>query len=174
MPEFETVAKGGLQRLVDAIGPEINVSGRSVLGILVDANDNPQKRWQLLQRKLKEKGIVAPAAPERNGTVVEGIPRIGIWIMPDNQSPGELEDFIERLVPSSDPVWKMASDFIDAIPDSQRKFPENKQVKAKVRAWLATRARPRNLGEAIGKGDLSVSEPIARALANWLRILFTA
>ena len=173
MPGFETQTKGGFDNVVAAIGPEINVSGRRALGILVDANEDPRARWRLLREILKDKGIGTPSGPKANGIVLAGKPQIGIWMMPDNNSPGELENFIEKLIPPKDPVWAMACNFIDAIPESQRKFSDNKQVKAKVRAWLATRARPRHMGEAIGKGDLSSNEPIALALVDWLRKVFT-
>ena len=93
--------------------------------------------------------------------------------MPDNRSPGELENFIEKLIPPNDHVWKMACQFIDAIPERERKFPQHKRTKAQVRAWLATRTRPRHMGEAIGKGDLTVTEPIAASLAAWLLKLFS-
>ena len=173
MPVFRTRVTRGFPNLLAAIGPEIKSPGRLALGMMVDANEDPQARWRSLRGRLKEENITLPDAPKRNGTIVEAGPRIGLWMMPDNQSPGELEDFIEKLIPPDDPVWKMACQFIDAIPDSERKFPGHKQTKAKVRAWLATRERPRQFGEAISKGDLPVSAPIAIALADWLRNLFT-
>jgi len=31
--------------------------------------------------------------------------RLGVWLMPDNQNPGKLEDFFALLVPPDDPCW---------------------------------------------------------------------
>ena len=131
MPFFRTRVTRGFPGLLAAIGPEIKSPGRLALGMMVDANEDPRGRWRSLRGRLGEEGVTLPDAPERNGTIVEAGPRIGIWMMPDNQSSGELEDFIEKLIPPDDPVWKMACQFIDAIPDSERKFPGHKQTKAK-------------------------------------------
>ena len=173
MPNFETRAKGGFDNVVAAIGPEIKSPGRIALGVMVDANQDPKSRWQSIRAHLANQGITAPKAPKRHGTVIDRRPRIGVWMMPDNRSPGELENFIEELIPPNDHVWQMACRFIDAIPERERKFPQHKRTKAQVRAWLATRTRPRHMGEAIRTGDLKVTEPIAASLAAWLQKLFS-
>ena len=45
MPDFKISARNGFPNLKDAISPEIKVSGRTALGILVDANDDLNARW---------------------------------------------------------------------------------------------------------------------------------
>ena len=111
----------------------------------------------------------------RGGTIVPeapGLPRVGVWRMPDNQSHGQLEDFIERLIPSNEPVWPRALDYIDCIPADDRKFKNNKVLRAKVHAWLAARQEPRQMGSAIKLGDLDASAPLAKEFVDWLRQLF--
>ena len=75
--------------------------GRTVLGIVLDANDDPNARWQALTDRLnrlrQEDHFDLPELPEQpdpSGTIIEGRLRIGIWLMPDNRSTGELEDFM--------------------------------------------------------------------------------
>ena len=78
---------------------------RVAVGIVLDANDNVAARWQSLKdSKLEENNIALPDKPEsfwhdhrRNSPTRR--PRIGIWLMPDNQSTGELEDFIVKMIP---------------------------------------------------------------------------
>lgn len=105
MPAFCIRDVGGLSLLKDAIGPEFKVSGRIALGILVDANKDPDARWQSIREQLKGVGVNPPPQIARTGAIIEQRPRVGIWLMPDNAGPGQLEDFIEKLIPQGDPVW---------------------------------------------------------------------
>ena len=148
-------------QLRSAIGPEIKVSGRTALGILVDANRHPARRWAAVAHQLRQAVVQPPTQMAATGTVVEGRPRTGVWLMPDNASAGELEDFIERLIPPDDPVWPTAQRYIDGIPTDQRKFSPDKVVRARIHAWLAARAEPRKMGAAIGAGDLDATAPLA-------------
>ena len=94
--------------------------------------------------------------------------------MPGNYSDGELEDFVAGMIPPADPVWPLAEQYIDGIPEEHRKFSEGKIVRAKVHAWLAARGRPRQMGTAIEAGDLDTNVAQAQAFIEWLRNLFGA
>ena len=104
MPEFDILDKKGFPNLEAAIGPEIKAPGRIVVGILADGNDYPDRRWQAIADRLRHAKFEPPPALEPDGTVIEGTPRVGIWLMPDNRLAGELEDFIEQLIPADDRV----------------------------------------------------------------------
>ena len=41
--------------------------------------------------------------------------------MPNNTSPGELENFVSEMIPNDDPVWRLSKDYIDGIPEADRK-----------------------------------------------------
>lgn len=102
MPSFRIQDKGTLGQVLDAIGPELKVSGRKALGVLVDADDSLAHRWGDLSNRCRAANIDLPQQPTATGTILEpgnGRPRIGIWLMPDNESPGELEDFVQTMVP---------------------------------------------------------------------------
>ena len=172
MPDFEISERNGFPNLKDAIGPEIKVSGRTALGILVDANDDLNARWQAINDHLRQANVTLPTHATQTGTVVEGMPRVGVWVMPDNASAGELENFIQKLVPADNPVWPRAQRYIDDIPAADRKFTTGKTLRAEIHAWLATRADPRKMGAAIGAGDLNATDPLARQFVGWLRRLF--
>ena len=172
IPNFAISDKKGFPRLKDAISPEIKVAGRTALGILVDADDDVDARWQAVGHRLRQAAVDTPTRTTAAGTVVEGKPRVGIWLMPDNGSAGELEDFIQRLLPTGDPVWPRAQRYIDEIPDAHRKFAAGKTLRAQIHAWLATREEPRKMGAAIGAGDLNVTHPLATQFVDWLRRLF--
>ncbi len=92
--------------------------------------------------------------------------------MPDNQSPGELEDFIVKMIPDGDPVWPRSKAYINGIPEEDREFKEGKILRAKVHAWLATREEPRKMGLAIKAKDLDIDGGTCASFVAWLRELF--
>ena len=175
LPEFYAHDKGGIGEVLAAIQPEVLVSGRRVVGIVVDANDAMEQRWRSVRDQLREIGVQAPERPDRDGTIIEGnnrLPRVGIWIMPDNESDGELEDLLITMLPEDDRVWPLSQAYIDGIPRQDRKFKEKKVLRAQLYSWLATRREPRQSGQAIETGDLWVGGKRSMKFIEWLRRLF--
>lgn len=168
---FDCREKGGIDNLLKAIPLEIKAPGRQAVGIVADANEKVHARFQAIADKLSAAGVAPPNALDGEGTVIDGEPRVGVWLMPDNSSPGELEDFIIKLLPKDDPVWPRANQYIDGIPSDEREFREHKAMRAKLYAWLATRKAPQQMGAAIGRGSLVAGLPAER-FANWLSRLF--
>lgn len=169
---FNIDDKGGKDPLLAAIGNEVRVSGREALGILLDADNDVQSRWDAVTHALSRVDVAGPGVPDPSGTIIDSRPRIGIWLMPDNLSPGEVEEFFAGMIPSDDPVWPRSETYIDEIAVPDRMFASGKVLRAKVHSWLATRAEPRKMGAAIGAGDLNVRAPDAVRLVDWLRRLF--
>jgi hypothetical protein len=171
---FDIQEKGGKEPLIAAIRNEVRVSGRKALGILLDADDDVQSRWDSVTHALSRADITAPEIPDPSGTIIENKnkPRIGIWLMPDNENPGELERFVAGMIPDSDPVWPRSQKYIDEIPVSDRKFKNRKTLRAQVHSWLATREEPRKMGAAIGIGDLDIRASDPLRLVEWLHRLF--
>ena len=166
---FSIVQKGGFSDLSRSIPVELVAPSRLALGVVVDANDDPAARWQAVRDRCERRGIALPSHPDPEGVVVEGPPRVGVWLMPDNQNSGQLEDLVAAMIPAEDVVWSLAQDFVDRIPESERPRPE---VKAQVHAWLAARAAARPMGSAIRTGHLDASSPAAISFVSWLERLF--
>lgn len=176
IPQFHIYEAGGIDNLLARIDLQSRVPGRRALGILVDANDNPTARWQAISHRLAPLGITLPQNPDPAGTIIPAqndLPRIGVWLWPDNRNPGELEDFIISLIPQNDPIWPLSEEYIDAILARHlNKFTPGKKSRAQVHAWLAVREDPRRMGQAIQYGDLNPNAPPFAAFANWLTRLF--
>ncbi len=172
IPEFAIVAKGGVNPLLRAIEAEVKAPQRETIGILVDANDDLLGRWTAVTDRLRRSGIRAPKDPDPDGSVIDCTPRIGIWLMPDNQASGELENFIAGMIPNDDAVWPRSQAYVDGISERDRRFSGRKILRAKVHSWLATREEPRRMAAAIGAGDLDVGSPDTIRLVAWLRRLF--
>ncbi len=93
--------------------------------------------------------------------------------MPDNRSPGELEDFVATLIPDDDPIWPLAREYIDTIPAEHKKFSDSHTVRAQVYAWTATLRSPGGLlSAATQHSQLSTMSEPARTLVGWIRRLF--
>ena len=162
-------------KLIKSINLEMNVSGRQTVGILVDAADDLGECWDKVVKEISRTGIQLPSSPDPVGTIIPGQdyqPRIGIWLMPDNKSQGELEDFALKMIPSSDTVWPLSQGYVDNIPESDRKVTPEKADKAKLYAWLATRKEPARMGAAVGAEDLEVNGPLCQNFFAWLTKLF--
>lgn len=177
LPElsFEIEDKKGVDRLIESISPEIKNSNRAAVGFLLDANDDLAERWRAVSKELEKAGIRAPQDPSPEGTIISGLPdlpRVGVWSMPDNRSPGELEDFVQSMIPEDDPAWKLARQYIRSIPEGERKFRPRKTSRAELHAWLATRENPGSMGLAIHRGDLKTDGPLCSAFLAWIEKLF--
>ena len=169
---FSISDKGGIDQLLGAISLEIKTPSRKAIGILVDANNDLNTRWNDVTNRLRKVNIQAPPSPQPTGTIIDGQPRVGIWLMPDNASTGELEDFVMQMIPKDDSVWPLAKRYIGEIPQADRKFPEVKKRRAELYAWLAVRENPRQMGSAIGSHDLNVDGNLCKNFLDWLKALF--
>ena len=145
---------------------------RAAVGIVADANDDPGARWQAVSARLLKAGVKVPDVLPPDGAIMGGAPRVGVWLMPDNRSPGELEDFVQKMIPDGDPTWSLARDYVRSIPDEARAFPPGKRSRAELHAWLATREEPGFMGSAIGRGDLKTGGPLCTAFLAWIESLF--
>ena len=176
--EFCCSVYGGKTPLLDAIPLVLKQGWRRAIGVLMDANHDIDARWQAVRDRLHDATITLTSRPQPGGVFIPGDPSahlnpsFGIWLMPDNQRTGELEDFVIQLLPVGDPVWPLAERFIDDIPQEQREFRPQKERRAKLHAWLATRQEPMKMGAAIGTGALDATAPAAKALVAWLTALF--
>ena len=171
--EFEIEQRTGFSGVINGVLGHWQSRGLQAIGIVVDADESLTNQWGILSQSLRSPPVMLdlPSEPRLGGTIIPGIPRLGIWVMPDNTNSGELEDFIFKMIPQPDPVWLRAERFIDDIPVDDRKFPEHKSLRAKVHAWMATRSRPRPMWSGISENDL-VLETNSTAFLNWLRRLF--
>ena len=161
-----------IDKVLESIAPEIKAPGRQAVGILVDANDDIEARWGAIQRRLQRAGIESPPPPSPDETIIQANPRIGIWLMPDNLSAGELEDFVVQMIPEGDQVWPLSQRYIREIPQEERKFSDGKILRAQLYAWLAAREDPRRMGLAIRAQDLKVDGTLSQKFVAWLNNLF--
>ena len=177
--DFEIVNTGRLSKLVDAIYPMVVTGGRDVVGLLVDADREDNPSWPKIKCRLTESNICVPPIPDPIGIVIEATdqrPKVGVWLMPNNHSEGELEDLVIDMIPDDDLIWDMSVTYVDKvvreIDQNRRKFSDRKTNRAKLYAWLATSKQPPHIGAAIGAGDFDLTNDRCQTFVDWLLRLY--
>ena len=175
--DFRVKDTGGENPLITTLPLEIKTAGLTPLGVIVDADLDLHARWNSLNYLLKKAGYAPPYSPDSRGLVLvqDDLPALGIWVMPDNQLPGKLEDFVARLVPDQDSLLPMAERATRSIPAALRRFSEPDLAKAVIHTWLAWQEEPGSrMGEAFTKKYLDPKAPTALVFVDWVRRLIAA
>ena len=143
----------GKENLLKTFRASLRIRDSEILGLVVDADDDLSACWRSLSNILVSFGYDnVPASPSESGTVITKaeLPKVGIWIMPDNKLPGMIEDFIRFLVPNKDELWDRAENAVNDIPSAQIRFRPSYRSKAVVHTWLAWQEEPgKRLGQSI-------------------------
>jgi hypothetical protein len=148
----------------------------SAIGILLDADNSAKSRWDSIQSKLRNYSYTLPTHPDIYGTVSESDaeePKLGFWIMPNNQNSGMLEDFCAELAdPASLAVAREAVK--QAVAMQATTFKEVHESKAVIHTYLAWQDEPGYpLGKSITSQALRSKTEIAIKFTDWLKCLFT-
>lgn len=176
---FKIQDKQGIDKLFE--GFEVNlIEGSDAIkriGIVIDADLDLSSRWQKTVALLEKAGYQnIPASPNPNGTVIETdfLPTVGVWIMPDNQINGMLEDFLNLLVPENSKVWETAVKCSEeALEIDEETFSGIHLSKAQIHTYLAWQKEPgKPFGIAITAKYLKADNPQCQLFANWLKRLF--
>lgn len=177
VPRVFTVREhGGIDPLLESLPVQMKRSDVRAIGVVVDADVDVRQRWCQLRNVLVEQGFGhLPEKPPGNGLVVErdNDLRVGVWVMPDNKLPGQLEDFVTYMVPEEDTLWPRARASVEDIPTGERLFKSQDFTKAILHTWLAWQEQPGvPPGRAIGYKYLQPEVPEAARFVAWIRRLF--
>lgn len=160
----------GIDKLLAELTAFIKRSNAMSIGIIVDANKNLEKRWESIRNRLNRSDleIELPDAPSRHGVIQKlENQNFGVWVMPNNQDNGMLEDFVKEMIPDDD-AWRLAVDYIERAKDSGLQIKESKSL---VYAWLAIIDPGRYLGTAFGAGKFKFDTANYKNFENWIRDL---
>ncbi|GAB4286861.1 MAG: hypothetical protein Fur0025_19760 [Oscillatoriaceae cyanobacterium] len=112
----------GIKRLTETLEETLALITASQvfgLGVILDADDEetPPVRFQKLSAELAQTGLTLPPTP---GVVTKGAPRCGIFIIPDNETSGTLEDILLDCAEVNYPdLLEKATNYIDNIDAAQ-------------------------------------------------------
>jgi hypothetical protein len=150
--------------------------GRQAVGIVIDANDQFDSRWLRVRNCCL--GIAAnfPADLPSEGLIHQneaGL-RVGVWIMPDNQSRGMLETFLSGLiVPSHAALWTFAQDSCGLSRNHGAPYLDPHRDKANLHTYLAWLDPPgRSLHVSVLARALDGRLPLGERFAKWFIDLY--
>ena len=169
---------GGQDRLLEEMSVAVKASTGLSVGFVLDADETPQDRWRAVCNRLKEVGLALPEEIPSEGFVGEAHDyhaRVGIWLMPDNQRSGALEEFLQDLVDSDDLLLPIAEESTHRAKEQGAPFSDSKQRKAVLHAWLAWQARPGlPYGSAIAARYFGHDSVAALAFVDWFKRVFVS
>jgi hypothetical protein len=165
----------------DTLFEQLKESGLKVLGVVIDADDNPKGRWQSIRDFCQKVQAQAPAQCPGEGFIVDQIKgpngvvaKFGAWIMPDNKSEGMLEDFCFKLIPPGNEVLLVhAASAIARAKELAAPFIKPHERKALMHTWLAWQNPPGyRMGRAIAHRILYPDGQYAKPFVTWFRKLY--
>ncbi len=148
-----------------------------ILGIVVDADINAAGRWQRIRQILTDVGYENLPDSFPNGLLLptnDVLPRFGLWIMPDNQEEGVIENFIRQLIHDKDQLQPEVETALDSLRHKGLQlFTDVHRPKAFIRTWLAWQEKPEmSFGVAVSKKVLTTDADLCLRFVNWLNRLF--
>lgn len=174
----EIIEKDGLANLLTPgeIETYLKRSGLKALGVIIDADQDFQSRWSSVRDRF---GIVDPKFPDdlpKKGLIhvdARGL-RLGVWIMPDNQSIGMFETFLKPARSASrSPLWDLALNSCEEIAAAEGAYKSVHKDKAHLHTFLAWIDPPgKSPQEAVRDKVLDANTPLGRSFADWMIKLF--
>lgn len=174
---FDVIDCEGINNLLEQIPQRFKQSNIRTVGIIVDADSDIKNRWISLKSTLELLGFVLPIEIPVEGLIAKnnGI-TVGVWIMPNNNLNGMLEDFISFLVPKDDKLLPIVTSTLNDIEAKNlNSYPLIHKSKAIIHTWLSWQEDPGTpMGLSITKRYLNTNVQTCEKLMNWLNNLFNA
>ena len=174
----EIASFGGIEPLLEIgiISSELKRPNLQALGIIVDADIMREARWAAVSQRCRDAVSDFPTDLPEGGLIHEspaGL-RVGVWIMPDNRSPGMIETFLQDMVPVSQAsLWDFAELSRNEARSHGANYAESHQDKALIHTYLAWLEPPgQQLHTAMFSRSLHARSPLGFRFARWFIDLF--
>lgn len=181
IPNFRIITCIGIENLLAKLDLYLkNSSAYNVIGVVVDADNSVESRWQQLRDRLaKTKKYDCRRMPLNiEGMVIEPMEpedaTVGFWIMPDNKYQGTLENFLLDMIPEGDELMKeVERELLFLENENLNRYKDKYRNKAKVHTYLSWEENPGcSLNTAIVSSILNSKTELANIFVGWLKKLF--
>lgn len=183
--QIDEAAKGneghGRDKLLALIKTAVKASTGNALSFVIDADKSALATWEAVRHRIEEAIKEAggssklPKTFPADGLVIDVAElksRVGVWIMPDNNNPGILEDFLKELVKDADKLIPHAKSATDEAIKLGAFFSNEAKPKAIIHAWLAWQEKPGcPFGIAIKSYYFDANAPSAKKFVEWVKKL---
>jgi len=132
--EVQILEVGGCSQFGDKFDALCQTTGFEIVRILAviqDADNDPNSKFERIKHYLNEHEF---ELPRQLNSFSNGNPQIGVFILPDNQNGGMLEDLCLRSV-GGDPKMDCVENFFTCITNLEN--PPRNIAKAKAQVFLA-------------------------------------
>jgi hypothetical protein len=174
---FDVIDCNGISQIIEQIPIRFKQSGIETIGLIIDADIDIKQRWDSISSIINNLGVKLPSLPPPEGLISQvGKIRFGIWIMPNNNLNGMLEDFISFLIPEGDKLIPIVNDTLNSIESNGlNKYKLIHKPKATIHTWLAWQEDPATpMGQAITKKYLTTDHGTCIKLVSWLDKLYNS
>ncbi len=177
---FDIIDCNGIENLFDKLEARLKILDKDkvkTIGVLIDADENLISRINSINNILERYSFnPIPKKLLKEGYIgkLNSITKLGVWIMPNNETKGMLEDFLKLLVPKNDKLLPLAEQTLSSIETQNlRRYSITHKPKALIHTWLSWQDEPgKPLGQSITAKYLSNTEN-AKPFVNWLTRLFS-
>ncbi|CAM2068335.1 DUF3226 domain-containing protein [Sulfidibacter corallicola] len=167
------------------VGKRMSTGNLDYLGVVADADHTSgggvDSRWSAITEALKKQRYRIPKNMPKlanTGSIfknTDGLPPVGLWLMPNHANNGMLEDLIlgaaDRENPEQSSLLNYADRVVTDLPT--RLFGSTHESKAKTYSWLAWQKRPgQTLDVAINGELLDAENTSLKGLVAWLHQVF--
>ncbi len=135
------------------------------------------KTWEVVTRLLNSAGYTIPDRPNKAnaGLIFEhqdGLPAVGLWIMPNNCDNGFLEDFIKKaLLGTEKPLLEHAVSTVAEL--AKPKFKAHHLSKAEVATYMAWQTTPgQGMHGTVGGQLLNFKTGLGKQFIDWLQKVY--
>lgn len=174
---FDVIDCEGITKLYEQLPVRFKQSQVDTIGLIIDADSEIKDRWKSISALLSLQGFTIPKEIPLEGLILKGNPgvKIGVWIMPNNNENGMLEDFISFLVPKEDKILPIVNDTLTDIENQGlNQYPLIHKSKATIHSWLSLQSDPGTpMGLGITKRYLTTDEETCLRFVNWLKALYS-
>lgn len=137
------------------------------IGVVRDADESTDGAFESVRGALASQELDTPTS---HAQFTDGVPRVGVFIMPDGKDRGALESLCQRSIEPD--VRSCVQDYLDCLHERVGWGEEKNTAqtdKAFVHAFLASTKRPEaRLGEGAERGDWNLSHEAFRPIRDFL------
>ena len=101
---FEIIDCKTISKIFPILSVTVDQADIQTIGLIIDADFDLTVQWNNCRKELLKIGYEVPEKPDTEGTIIisNNLPKLGIWVMPNNQTKGMLEDFMQMLIKEND------------------------------------------------------------------------
>lgn len=182
VPElFKIKEVGGVENVISYLTLYVNeeASKCACVAIVIDADIDFCARWDSVCKILSATNAYdLPTKIPLEGLTLKPkllhFPKIGVWIMPNNQSLGMIEDFALSMVSADDSLMLEVDKTLENLEKKNlQRYSKTHRSKAKIHTYLSWSKGPgKPLGQAITSHVLNPETENARVFVDWLERVF--